>query len=175
MTFSFNEDPKQALGASEGKEMSQATPKLKASVDIDSKLIAEANRGFNLCPAECKNNDLKKAFLLNAAEKLQDEQKFFGRYMAKAQHVYDILEDRKSVIEKCSAEGIDLMTLATHVVFMGKAAMRKVIKFGVAEGSPLYNQISLYKEPFLPDNPQDFVDKAWLPSKCESKMAKTMS
>ena len=164
MTFSFNEDPKQAPGAFKGEEISQATPKLKARRDFDSKIIANANRGFMQLPADLKTNDLKKAFLLNAAESLDDEQLFFGRFMARAAEVRDELADRKSVTDACTKKGIDLMDLATHVVFMGKTKTQQVLKYGLGEKSPIHNQLDLFGGRFMPDDPQDFISKSWKPS-----------
>ena len=151
-------------GTSNGKETSQATPKKKARRDIDSKIIATASRGFRLIPADLKTNDLKKAFLLNAAESLDDEQVFFGRFMARAAEVRDELADRKSVTDACTEKGIDLMDLATHVVFMGKTKTQQVLKYGLGEKSPIHNQLYLFGDRFMPDDPQDFVSKSWKPS-----------
>ena len=164
MTFSFNEDPKQAPGASKGEETSQTTPRLKARRDIDSKIIATANRGFRQVPADLKSNDLKKAFLLNAAESLNDEQLFYGRFMARAAEVRDELADRKSVTDACKERGYDLMDLATHVVFMGKTKTQQVLKYGLGEKSPIHNQLYLFGDRFMPDDPQEFVSKSWKPS-----------
>ena len=102
--------------------------------------------------------------MLNAAEKLRDEQKFHGRYMGYAKKVYDSLSDRKSVLDECEKKGIDLGVLATHVVFLGQVKMNKVMKYGVSELSPIYNSLHLFNEPFLPADPQDFVNKSWKPS-----------
>ena len=67
MNLSINENPNGAQVAS--KDSENKTPKTKVFKNIDFKAIAEANRGFNLCPADVKSNDVKKSFLLNAAEK----------------------------------------------------------------------------------------------------------
>ena len=150
----------EAQGASEETKNS---PKRRA-VDVDAKIIASAYRGYNLCPESVKSNDVKKAFLLDAAQKLHDEQKFYGRFMEKAKDVYDALSDRVSVVATCKEKGIDLMILATHVVFMGKNAIRDVLKYGVGEKSPIRPNLSLYSERFMPDDPQDFVNPAWKPS-----------
>lgn len=162
MNLSINENPNGAQVAS--KDSEKKTPKTKVFKNIDFKTIAEASRGFNLCPADIKCNDVKKSFLLNAAEKLHDEQKFHGRYMGLAKKVYDSLKDRKSVWDECEKRGIDLGVLATHVVFLGQLKMNKVMKFGISEQSPIYNSLHLFSEPFLPADPQDFVDKSWKPS-----------
>lgn len=153
--------PEQAQGAS--KDAEKTTPKRKV-MDVDTKIIATANRGFRQVPADLKSNDLKKAFLLNAAESLADEQLFFGRFMAKAAEVRDELADRKSVTDACTERGIDLLDLATHVVFMGKTKTQQVLKYGIGEKSPIYNQLYLFGDRFLPDDPQDFVSKSWKPS-----------
>lgn len=152
----------QAQGAS--KEAEKTTSKKKVTMDIDSKIIVKANRGFKQVPADLKSNDFKKAFLLNAAESLDDEQLFYGRFMARATEVRDELADRKSVTDACTEKGIDLMDLATHVVFMGKTKTQQVLKYGLGEKSPIHNQLDLFGERFMPDNPQDFVNKSWKPS-----------
>ena len=157
-----NVTPSEAQVAS--KDSEKKSPKTKVFKNVDFKAIAEANRGFNLCPAEVKCNDVKKAFLLNAAEKLHDEQKFHGRYMGQAKMVYDALKDRKSVVDECEKKGIDLGVLSTHVVFLGQVKMNKVMKYGVGEQSPIYNILNLFSEPFIPADPQDFIDKSWKPS-----------
>ena len=146
------------------KEAEKTTSKKKVRRDFDSKIIANANRGFMQLPADLKTNDLKKAFLLNAAETLADEQLFFGRFMARAAAVRDELADRKSVTDACTKKGIDLMDLATHVVFMGKTKTQQVLKYGLGEKSPIHNQLDLFGERFMPDNPQDFVKMSWKPS-----------
>ena len=46
--------------------------------------------------------------------------------------------------------------------------MMKVAKFGVSEQSPIHGYLDLFRDPFMPDNAQDFVNDDWLPSK--SKM-----
>ena len=152
----------EAQGATQDSE--KKSPKTKVFKNIDFKTIAEASRGFNLCPADVKSNDVKKSFLLNAAEKLHDEQKFHGRYMGLAKKVYDALKDRRSVWDECEKRGIDLGVLATHVVFLGQLKMNKVMKYGISEQSPIYNSLHLFSEPFLPADPQDFVNKSWKPS-----------
>ena len=162
MNLSINENPNGAQVAS--KDSENKTPKTKVFKNIDFKAIAEANRGFNLCPADVKSNDVKKSFLLNAAAELHDEQKFHGRYLGLAKKVYDALKDRKSVWDECEKRGIDLGVLATHVVFLGQIKMNKVMKYGISEQSPIYNSLHLFSEPFLPADPQDFVNKSWKPS-----------
>lgn len=153
------------------KEAEKTTPKKKVRRDFDSKIIATANRGFRQIPADLKTNDLKKAFLLNAAESLDDEQLFFGRFMARAAEVRDELADRKSVTDACAKKGIDLMDLATHVVFMGKTKTQQVLKYGLGEKSPIYNQLDLFGGRFMPDDPQDFISKSWKPSEHPRKKA----
>ena len=133
-------------------------------MDVDANVIATAYRGYNLCPESVKSNDVKKAFLLDAAQRLHDEQKFHGRFMEKAKAVCNVLSDRVSVVAKCKEMGIDLMILSTHVVFMGKKTIREVLKYGLGEGSPILANLSLYSERFMPDDPQDFVNPAWKPS-----------
>ena len=153
------------------KEAEKTTPKKKVNVDVDAKIISAAYRGFNLCPEGVKSNDLKKAFLLDAAQKLHDEQKFFVRFMAKAEELRKDMADRVSIVEACKNKGIDLLTLATHVVFMGKDAMRRVRRFGIGEKSPINGDLSLVSERFLPDNPQDFVNPYWKPSEHKTEVA----
>ena len=100
----------------------------------------------------------------DAEKTLADEQLFFGRFMARAAAVRDELADRKSVTDACTKKGIDLMDLATHVVFMGKTKTQQVLKYGLGEKSPIHNQLDLFGERFMPDNPQDFVKMSWKPS-----------
>ena len=144
-----------------------ATPKSNKfnKVVTDAKVIARARKGFNYIPSSVKSKDLKLQMLRSAALALDDAQKFYGRYMVEAQELADVLSDRVSFAKFCEKEQIDILTLATHIVFMGKTSVQRVIKFGLGEGSPIRGQVSLFKEPFLPDNAQDFVNQDWLPSK----------
>ena len=132
---------------------------------VDFKLIAKARKGFNLCLSELKSNDVKLAYLRKYAMTLPDVQKFFDRYMVEANKLAEKLKDSLSVTKACEESGNDILVLATHVVFLGKTAIMKVAKYGVSEQSPIHGYLDLFKDPFMPDDAQDFVDSKWFPSK----------
>ena len=158
--------PSFGWGVAPQNKAEMTTSKKNANkVVTDAMVIAKARKGFNYIPSNIKSNDLKFQMLRSAALTLDDAQKFYGRYMVEARDVAEKLSDKVSVVSFCKEEGIDIFTLSTHVVFMGKTTVQKVIKFGLGEGSPIRGQVSLFKDPFLPDNAQDFVDQSWTPSK----------
>lgn len=141
------------------------TPKKnKKMFDIDFSVIGSARKGFNMVPSQLKSNELKLEYLRASAAKLEDIQKFHGRFMVKAHELESILSDRSSVVSACKEIGTDVFTLATHVVFMGKTAMQKVIKHGVGEKSPIHGQLHLFKDAFMPLDAQNFVTPSWKPS-----------
>lgn len=146
-------------------ETENATPKTNAKkVNTDARIIASARKGFDLVPDGMKSNALKLAFLRKAASSLPDMQKFHGRFMSEAESVRERIADSVSIVKACEAEGIDLFTLATHVLFMGKTKVQQVFKYSLGERSPLRGQLSLFKEAFMPTDAQDFVNPNWLPS-----------
>ena len=156
--------PIEAPRAESGTE--NATPKTNAKkVNTDARIIASARRGFDLVPDGMKSNALKLAFLRKAASSLSDMQKFHGRFMSEAESVKERISDSVSIVKACEAEGIDLFTLATHVLFMGKTKVQQVFKYSLGDRSPLRGQLSLFKEAFMPTDAQDFVNPNWLPSK----------
>ena len=128
-------------------------------------LVRKAKRDFVLCPTELKSNDAKFMCLRKYFSQVPDVQKVFADFMSESKKVAEMLEDKLSVVKACADCGTDVKILATHVVFLGKTAIQKVVKYGVGEQSPIFGHLELYKEPFLPDNIQDFVNKEWLPSK----------
>lgn len=147
------------------KVAENVTPKTNKKVfDIDFSVIGSARKGFNMVPSQLKSNDLKLEYLRASASKLEDVQKFYGRFMVKARELESILSDRSSIVTACQDVDTTVLTLATHVVFMGKTAMQKVIKHGVGEGSPIHGQLNLFKDAFMPMDAQDFVNPAWKPS-----------
>ena len=158
-----------SINPAEVRSEAEKTTRKNVSIEtVDFKLIGKARKGFNLCLTELKSNDVKLAYLRKYAMTLPDVQKFYDRYMVEANKLADILKDSISVTRACEESGNDLLILATHVVFMGKTAMMKVAKFGVSEQSPIHGYLDLFRDPFMPDNAQDFVNDDWLPSK--SKM-----
>ena len=157
---------KSNFSAEDKKSEAEKTTRKNVSIEtVDFNLIGKARRGFNLCLTELKSNDVKLAYLRKYATTLPDVQKFYDRYMIEANKLADKLKDSLSVTKACEESGSDILILATHVVFMGKTAMMKVAKFGVSEQSPIHGHLDLFKDPFMPDNAQDFVNEDWLPSK----------
>ena len=152
-----------AQGAAAEAEKTTQTKKVTMT-SIDFNAIAKARKRFNMTLSQFKSNDMKLAYLRNAASSFDDGQKFFNRYMVMVKELKDELADRISVKEACESNGVDLEALATHVVFLGQTAIAQVKKHGVGEKSPIYGQLDLYKDRFLPDNAQDFIDASWMPS-----------
>lgn len=143
----------------------KGTPKTNAKkVNTDTRIIASARKGFDLVPDGMKSNALKLAFLRKAASSIPDMQKFHGRFMSEAESVKERIADSVSIVKACESEGIDLFTLATHILFMGKTKVQQVFKYSLGERSPLRGQLSLFKEAFMPTDAQDFVNPNWLPS-----------
>lgn len=155
-----------SINSAEVKSEAEKTTRKNVTTEtVDFRLIGKARKGFDLCLTEMKSNDVKLAYLRKYATTLPDVQKFFDRYMVEANKLADKLKDSVSVTKACEKSGNDILTLATHVVFLGKTAIMKVAKYGVGEQSPIHGYLDLYKDPFMPDNAQDFVDSEWLPSK----------
>lgn len=152
-----------AQGAAAEAEKTTQTKKVTMT-SIDFNAIAKARKGFNMTLSQFKSNDMKLAYLRNAASSFDDGQKFYNRYMVMVNELKNELADRISVKEACESKGVDLEVLATHVVFLGKTAVAQVKKYGVGEKSPVYGQLDLFKDRFLPDNAQDFIDASWKPS-----------
>ena len=136
--------------------------------DLETKdfmIISRAHKGFDKCLSSLKSNDAKLAYLRKYAGLLDDDvQKFYNRYMAKSQAVAARLEDSISAKQFCEKNHLNPLVLATHVVFLGKAAIKKVLQYGLGENSPIKDDLDLYSEPFMPDDAQDFVNPGWKPS-----------
>lgn len=163
MIKEFNNSSEKVQGTN--TEAGKTTQKTKVTeTSMDYKAISRARKGFNLSLSEFKTNDLKLAYLRNAAASFDDKQKFFNRYVNMAKELEEKLSDSVSVVKACEENGINLFVLATHVVFMGKTAVQRVARFGVGEKSPIHGQLDLFKDSFLPLDPQDFVNTGWKPS-----------
>lgn len=124
-----------------------------------------AAKDFNCCLTELKSNDSKLGYLRKYYSQVPDVQKLFDDFMSESKNLAEKLQDRVSVVKACDELGTTPMILATHVVFMGKTAVQKVIKYGIGEGSPIHGHLDLFKDPFMPEDAQDFVNPEWLPSK----------
>ena len=124
-----------------------------------------AAKDFNCCLTEFKSNDAKLGYLRKYYSLVPDVQKLFDDFMSESKILAEKLQDRVSVVKACDEVGTTPMILATHVVFMGKTAVQKVLKYGVGEDSPIHGHLDLFKDPFMPEDAQDFVNPEWLPSK----------
>ena len=144
-----------------------APPKSISKISINRfwGLIRKAASDFHRCLTALKSNDVKLGYLRKYFSLVPDEQKLFDDYLSESKNLAEKLQDRVSVVEACKEIGTTPMILATHVVFMGKTAIQKVIKYGVGEGSPIHGHLDLFKDPFIPEDAQDFVNPEWLPSK----------
>lgn len=99
-----------------------------------------------------KSNEVKLRCLGHQLGRERDPQKFYLEFMEQV----DWLLDSRRFTEQCKAREIEPRTLATHVVFLGSATMHKVRENGIYDRS-ISGDLELYKESFLPDDPQKFV------------------
>lgn len=80
-----------------------------------------------------------------------DAVKFWADYMDEV----NVLLDSRKFGKECASLGIDPITLATHIIFLGVGMRNKVIKFGIR--SAIGNDYILYKDKFVSDEAMQFV------------------
>lgn len=111
----------------------------------------KANRNFRY--QLYKSNAVKRECLRRAAmEVTMDLQKYYFDYMREVNR----LTDSQRYCKAAESAGCDANILATHIVFLGSAQVNKVLKVGL-EQSGVLQHVNLYKEAFLPADPQEFA------------------
>lgn len=101
-----------------------------------------------------KSNELKLRCLGNQLGRENDPAKFYNDYMEQVNY----LLDSNRFVQQCTNADVNPTTLATHIVFLGSATLHRVRENGIIN-SEVYGDINLYKDSFLPDNPQEFVKR----------------
>lgn len=125
--------------------------KKRAAVPQIWLVLSRARRAFN-AQLE-KSNLLKLGCLMKfAREACDDQQKFYNDFMRQVAR----LEDSVRFNETAKALDIDAHTLGTHIVFLGSATVNKVLKLGL-QNTEVMDDIDLYREPFMPADPQEFA------------------
>lgn len=132
------------------EQTSKVVKKAKRTVNPFWVKINRARKIFNL--QLDKSNNCKLRCLKNEICRESDPQKFYNEFIY---HV-DWLLDSTKFNDQCKSAEIDPWVLATHVVFLGSASLHKVRENGIYDRT-IGGDLGLYKEPFLPDNAQDFA------------------
>lgn len=115
--------------------------------------INRANRMFNM--QLVKNNETKLSCLeVIAKANFSDVEKFWAAYMAQANR----LLDSHKFTSYCKNNGMDAVTIASHIVYQGKATLERVLSDGVEH--TIGRDILLYKDNFIPDIAMGFALKA---------------
>jgi len=113
--------------------------------------VGKANRHFSV--QLVKTNEAKCECLKQAAYGMtKDLQKFYYEFMNQAFRLTDSVRYCKAA----EAAGCDPLILATHIVYQGSAKINKVLQEGL-EQSGVLQHVELYKEAFLPADPQEFA------------------
>lgn len=99
-----------------------------------------------------KNNEVKRECIEQLIPTITaDAEKFWADYMDEA----NVLLDSRKFEKECRDLGVDMVTFATHIVFLGKGMRDTVLKNGIK--STIGNDYILYKDKFVPDVAMQFV------------------
>lgn len=100
-----------------------------------------------------KSNTIKLACLKRyAGAANNDQQKFYNDFMYQVGRLTDSIRYN----EAAKAKNCDPKILGTHIVFLGSAMVNKVLRVGL-ENSGVLEDIDLYREAFMPNDPQEFA------------------
>ena len=114
--------------------------------------VGKANRHFRI-QLNKSNSSKRECFRRAAMEITDDLQKFYYDYMREV----DRLTDSQRYCKAAEAAGCNPTILATHIVYLGSAQVNRVLKMGLDQ-SGILQHVDLYKETFLPADPQEFAN-----------------
>ena len=150
MNINFTEA--ETTAQAENNNVVKAEKKVKRSVNP---FWVTINRSRTIFDKQLdKSNEIKLRCLGNQLGRENDPAKFYNDYMEQVNY----LLDSNRFVQQCVGAEVNPTTLATHIVYLGSATLHRVRENGIIN-SEVYGDINLYKDSFLPDNPQEFVKR----------------
>ena len=145
-TAQVNDNTAKVSRRNESKQKRQAVPPMW-------RILGKAQKKFN--SQLTKDNSVKlrciEAYL---ASDFDDAPKFWGDFMRQV----DQLLDSRRFIKECSSLGCMPECIAEHIVFLGKATMSKVLKYGVL--NTIGNHFKLYVARLSPSDADIYRNEA---------------
>ncbi len=130
-------------------------PKKRREIAPVWKVVKEGSKKFAAQLEKHKNPETKRECLNECVSKhYQDRLRFWQDFRTQS----DRLVDSKKFEKCCTSRGLDVQTVAEHVVFEGSVVLNRVIRYGV--DAILGERIMMFKKPIYNDENKLYVQSA---------------